>query len=332
MNRDQTQVLKGVAIILMLFLHLFNQADNVDLCHNLIYIGGEPLALILSRASNPVAFFLVLGGYGMYKVYEKGDRHRWTRVFKLYLHYWLILAIFLIIGHFIAPGKYPGSVQVFVSNVTSYEATYNGEMWFLLPYVCLTLLSPLYFKAIRNVNALIVVAATLLIHLSTSFCISRYGTSFLYHNYWAYDPLLIFHLLFNFSLGAMAARSHFFERLAEKTAYYRPQVGRIAWGGVIVCISISCIFKYNFFYAFMVITCLNLAYIPHWLKSLLTALGKQSMNMWMIHTWFCYYLFHSFIYSFSYPLLILAVLIIISYLSGLAIDAIAKPIERKVFS
>lgn len=50
MTRQQTQMMKGVAILLMIFLHLFNQSSNVDLCHNLIYIGGEPLALILSRA------------------------------------------------------------------------------------------------------------------------------------------------------------------------------------------------------------------------------------------------------------------------------------------
>lgn len=123
MTRDQTQIFKGVAIILMLFLHLFNYTANVDLCHNIFFINGKPLVSYLVGAANPVAFFLILGGYGMYKVWEKGDRHRWTRVFKLYLHYWIILAIFLIIGHFLNPDLYPGSISDLLSNITTYSTT-----------------------------------------------------------------------------------------------------------------------------------------------------------------------------------------------------------------
>lgn len=57
MTRQQSQMMKGVAILLMIFLHLFNQEGNVALCHNLLFIGGTPLVSILSRAANPVAFF-----------------------------------------------------------------------------------------------------------------------------------------------------------------------------------------------------------------------------------------------------------------------------------
>lgn len=109
MTRQQSQMMKGVAILLMISLHLFNQEGNVALCRNLLFIDGTPLVLILSRASNPVAFFLILGGYGLYRVYEKGDKHRWSRLAKLMIHYWIILLIFVTIGHFIRPAAYPGS-------------------------------------------------------------------------------------------------------------------------------------------------------------------------------------------------------------------------------
>lgn len=332
MTRDQTQIFKGVAIILMLFLHLFNYTANVDLCHNIFLINGKPLVSYLVGAANPVAFFLILGGYGMYKVWEKGDRHRWTRVFKLYLHYWIILAIFLIIGHFLNPDLYPGSISDLLSNITTYSTTYNGEMWFLLPYVCLSLLAPMLFKAVRHVRAWKVVAVTLFIHLCTSFCISRYGTSFLFHNLWAYNPLLICHLMFNFSLGAMAARSNFFERLSNKAYALGRWRSRIAVLGVIIFVLISCMFKYNYFYAFIVITLLTLVRMPQWLMFMLAGLGKQSMNMWMIHTWFCYYLFREFIYSFEYPIVILMVLIAVSYVTSIIINLIAVPIERRILT
>lgn len=52
------------------------------------------------------------------------------------------------------------------------------------------------------------------------------------------------------------------------------------------------------------------------------------MNMWMIHSWFCYHLFPTFTYSFKYPLIIFAVLIIMSYLCGKLTDLILMPVER----
>lgn len=46
----------------------------------------------------------------------------------------------------------------------------------------------------------------------------------------------------------------------------------------------------------------------------------------MVHTWFCTYLFHDFFYSLKYPLLIMAMVAIVSYLSSLIINTMCKPI------
>ena len=71
MTKQETQIVKGVAILLMIFLHLFNQMSNVELCRSF------------------VAFFLILSGYGMHFIHVrgKGDIHRWSRIGKLYLHW-----------------------------------------------------------------------------------------------------------------------------------------------------------------------------------------------------------------------------------------------------
>lgn len=69
-----------------------------------------------------------------------------------------------------------------------------------------------------------------------------------------------------------------------------------------------------------------------WLDWMLNKLGKQSTNIWLIHTFFCYYFFRDFIYSFKYPILILAVTIILSYITGCFIDIIYKPIRKKVIA
>lgn len=328
MTRQQSQMMKGVAILLMIFLHLFNQEANADLCNNLVYINGLPLVFILSRAANPVAFFLILGGYGLYRVNQKGDRHRWSRILKLMIHYWVILLIFIVLGHFIRPDRYPGSLSAIISNISCYSTTYNGEMWFLLPYVVLSAFAQYLFRLMAKFRALTVIAVTFFIQLCTSFCISRYGSSFLFNNMWAYNPLLVLHLLFNFSLGAMAARTNFFEKLYKKCTDRRNECKVIACVGIMCLVTINCVFKYNYFYAFAIITCLLFIPMASPFKLILTKLGDNSMNMWMIHTWFCYYLFHNFIYSFSYPIVIFAILTILSYLSSIIVNSITMPIER----
>ena len=57
---------------------------------------------------------------------------------------------------------------------------------------------------------------------------------------------------------------------------------------------------------------------------ILEKFGSQSTNMWLVYTFFCYDLFHDFIYGFQYPVFICSVTVALSYLSGLFIDNLLK--------
>jgi len=52
--------------------------------------------------------------------------------------------------------------------------------------------------------------------------------------------------------------------------------------------------------------------------------------MWMTHSFFCYHLFHDFIYGFKYPLVIYIVLIVISYVVSIPITSMAKQIISRL--
>ncbi len=327
MEKSTSQSLKGVAILLMIFYHLFNNIANVNLCDNLLYISGEPLAYILSKATNPVAFFLILGGYGLFKVNEKGDKNRWGRIFKLYIHYWLTLLIFVAIGHFLKPELYPGNWLVGIVNLTGFVTTYNHEMWFLFPYVILSICAPYIFRLYQKFKSWTILIFVFLIYCFTQYFLKTYQ-GFFYENYWAYNGILVFNLLFNFTLGALAARGRIFEKIHSRYLLLPPVLRGIGVVMIIcVLIAIQCVTTFNYFYAFLMTLILALPRIPVFCRKILIQLGNQSMNMWMIHSWFCYYLFHNFIYSFRYPLIIFAVLTIISYLSSFVINYLAAPIE-----
>ncbi|MDE6322176.1 MAG: acyltransferase, partial [Muribaculaceae bacterium] len=323
MERRDSQIIKGIAILMMLFLHLFNRMNNVELCQPWVWIGGEPLVYILRQAFNPVSFFLIVGGYGLYKSYEKGDRNRYSRVFKLYVHYWIIFLIFVGIGCFIKPDVFPCGLFDFLSNITCYHNTINHEMWFMLPYVGLSLLAPIIFRFYSRFNFLTILLVTLALYsILTQVILSN--LKWFYAHYWVYNPTLVLHLLYFFSLGALAARAHIFERLRrwvdkrvqargeESAVRRRLLAGVLAWSAIIALIIINCHWEYNYFYAFGIISCILVAPMPEIVKGTLALLGKHSMNMWMIHSWWCYYLFRDFTYSFRYPLIIFLMLVAIS--------------------
>lgn len=71
MSKEYTSYLKGVAILLMVCLHLFKPSNDIYELGNIFSIGGVPLVGYLTRMCNPVPFFLILSGYGLYAVYGK---------------------------------------------------------------------------------------------------------------------------------------------------------------------------------------------------------------------------------------------------------------------
>lgn len=72
-SKDTTLILKGIAILMMIFLHLFNRAEYYSLCESFIHIDGTPLVYFIARACNPVGFFCFLSGYGVNYSYRKRE-------------------------------------------------------------------------------------------------------------------------------------------------------------------------------------------------------------------------------------------------------------------
>lgn len=69
MNKQESAVLKGIAILFMLFLHLFHHPEEVNVLTNYIYIHDTPVTSYLVRLTDPVFLFLLISGYGLYCVF-----------------------------------------------------------------------------------------------------------------------------------------------------------------------------------------------------------------------------------------------------------------------
>ena len=155
MTKDETQQLKGFAILLMLWLHLFSDTDLGPLTHCLLpFFGGKPLAFAFSRiAAACVPIYIFLGGYGLTCVYRQrqGSMHNARRALSLMANFWMVFLLFVPLACITNPLLYPGSLLTLLLNVVAIDYSYNGAWWFLLPYVVLTLgAAPLIRRVLRE--------------------------------------------------------------------------------------------------------------------------------------------------------------------------------------
>lgn len=351
MSKEQSTILKGVAILMMLFYHLFFRAGLEEMCSPLVMLGDEPLVSSLSRACYPVPFFLILSGYGLTYLYCHGRlnvRGECHRLLRLYLHLWLVFLIFMPLAYFLHPGMYHYDMLHILGNMTTIRCNYNGEVWFLFPYalVCLTSVPIICYvyhlkgtwKVILTVMAYALLFLTvkfISLHISQNILLNTIETQYNYY-------III---LFYFSLGILLYR------LLEQ-GFHFPFLGQVTKGqeqgatkeqtqetapmglarhlpllllvGLFVVKSMFNITILDAFYAFAFIYCFLHLNLPRILHNVLYELGRRSTVMWMTHTFFCFYIFPDFIYGFKYPLVIFAVLVVVSYLTSVVLSTILR--------
>lgn len=335
MNKETSTIIKGVAILMMLFYHLFGRDDLGDLCTPLLYIGNTPLVKYLSNACYPVSFFMILSGYGLTYCYKRNQLSlsiQSKRIMKLYVHYWLILLIFVTIGHFIKPDIYPNDLLHVLANIVGIRCTYNGETWFLLPYAIISLLSWWIIDFVYHLNEKRKIIITLIIY-SIVFLTTRY---IVYHQLenttlltLLLQPFFIVQLTFYFSLGILLFRLLENEPTALKAV--KPTIYCIIIIALFIIKSMIKVTIADGLYAFIIIFCISHLQLHRLFHNIFYKLGQYSMPMWMTHTFFAVYLFQDFIYGFKYPLLIWLVLIAVSYLTSIPILQLGKRINSLIF-
>lgn len=334
-SKDNSFALKGIAILFMVFAHLFNSMELCGLCSPLLYIEDEPLIHYMIFAMNPVDFFIVLSGYGLYYTYSQGKRNNIKRILKLYIHYWITLVIFVCIGFFVVGSeKYPSSFLDLIYNFIGWKNSYNHETWFLLPYVLLTLSSTKIFTICDKFNPIKVFLFSFGFYIVVRFS-SRYSSG-LIESYqllkWV-DAYLT--LLCPFILGMLLSKCWNYSAFKKKFSFKFTNNYILVFALMTLFVSIILVrYKYQSifypFYTVLFIMCFSLLHRFYWVDKILMELGKRSTSIWLTHTYFCYYFFKDFIYSFKYPIVIFIVLMAISWGSATIIDKLNVHIQKQL--
>lgn len=324
-TKQDTQILKGVSILVMIWLHTFLYKSNVDLLTCFMYMGSTPLVTLLKNfCTICIHLYLFLGGYGLYITFKNRKLHSKRRIFFLYLNYWIMLLLMLPIGYIINPNLYPGSLTKFLLNFVAWDYSYNSSWWFLFPYILIILTARYLFVLLDKWGGISVFIISYIVNLMTSYSISRYGDKYLYDNLVLYIPFLYFHLLNAFYAGAIFVKYDLFGLIKGKSENI-PHKSWICIMAIVTLIllkgyittSIINILVVSLF--FVLIYCIDR---PLWIDKILLKLGEGSTDMWFVHAFICIYFLHDFTYSLKYPLLAFLFVVVCSYVAHLVINAI----------
>lgn len=337
MTKDDTRQLKGLAILMMLWLHLFSDEDTVRGLHYCLpYLNGLPLVYSLTRiASCCVPIYLFLGGYGLASVFQSAGQQLQggRRALSLMVNFWLIFIVFVPLGIWYNPERYPGDVPTFVLNALAIRYSYNGAWWFLLPYVLLTLAArPIISRCMDSDKRLNTLWLVMMALLYVGIYLLESNTSV--SDVWPFPGLMtilnVLSMLFLFGVGVMAVKYRWIVRLHERLSQ-RPQ-WELALELLLLCMVKMAIGRsslLNVPFILLFIPLLLALHWPRWLHRALQFLGYHSCNMWLIHFFFSF-IFGDLIYGLRYPLVIFLCLTLASLVCSMLLQPIVEPIKHRI--
>ncbi len=301
-----------MAVLMMIMHHLWGFPERIP---NLVLAGWE--VQLGSAAKICVSIFMFLGGYGLYYTFRnKGTIHLRQRIWNVYKRFWQVFLIFVPIG-FLFLSK-PFAIQEFLQNLLCLKCSYNHEWWFLGTYMELLLVLPVVLLAEKKKSFpyTIVVSAIILRGLSHFVEINSGGVNLHLYNFCYYYP--------SFFLGLLFCKYSLFEKFRFATVKEVVCVVacivltglaffiRKKWDITEMTILMTPLFIYLFVVFFRMIGCVNNVFV---------FFGKHSMNMWLVHTFFCYYYFQRELLMVSNnAVVVYMLLVVVSLVTSVMVD------------
>lgn len=176
---EKTLHLKGIALLLLTFHHLFG-VEYMDGWRAIIP-GTEGVDYVVGQSGRIcLAMFLFCSGYGLYKSYISKESPKKTyilqRILKTLIPYWIVM--FLTIAYLVYAGRFDPKyffVNLFVL-IPSNDILYASFSWFIKLYLLLILMLPLIRLIERKwkKNALIDILIYIVLPLAIAIIFNRF--------------------------------------------------------------------------------------------------------------------------------------------------------------
>jgi hypothetical protein len=323
-SKDESNFLKGIAIMLMLIHHLFAFPERIiepsSVIHIFNNINIEKYVGLFGKICVPM--FLFLSGYGFSVCGSRKWRYYASKIAIFYKLYWTVFLIFIPIGLFFFKDniRYHFDLKILLANMVGGSSSYNGEWWFIEPYILLVISMPL-INIVRKKTRLLLVTSSVLFMTAYLMIESNIdtpvisATTFLF---WQF----IFVLGYVYGLNCE-------NEITKKWYLYCVKKRKI-----ITLLSLIVIPLAGFYLTLIglilitplfIFLCLEYKNIlPDIIYKIVISLGAYSTFMWLTHTFYAYYFAQEIIYYPKYSLLIFFNLLVISYITSRLLTKISK--------
>lgn len=347
-TREDTKVIKGIAIVLMLFHHLFFFPERIaeEIAYlGWIEVGGAWLAFLIGRFGKfCVALFLFLGGYGIHCASEKyAEDHSalsdmiYKRILNLYLEYWKVFAVFVPVCILAGTSNVVLDIQSLIWNITALDITYCGEWWFFRPYAALLFTYPVVQKALRGKDRLqFDLLCVLFLNLFVGYvlpCVYEYRWAAKLSESLFWD---IFSEMLScapaFYMGCVAAKYDLLAKIRKTLSGSFLRYGAAcAVMAAIFCLYYDVFTLYDYIFA-PIFTGAAIAVLSlpafRWLYKLLEKIGQEGTVIWLVHSLYCYHLCQRLVFLPRYNAFIFLWLLAMCYVTAIVMRAFYDVVAR----
>ena len=341
LSKKETNMIKGMATLFLVFLHLFNTKDYIGQFKPILFYNNLPIVYYLSLVSGScVSLYLFCSGYGLAMISKQKElklKDNIIRVLKLLINYWIILLIFIGIGYILGYGsEYPGSIKKFLMNFLLLSKSYNGAWWFLQTYVILVLISDKIVKFVNKNNSFIIFIISGIIYFVAFLQTIKGIIPAMNNELFSILFTAIINFLscqFTFIIGVIFVKESIISKLRSLffNKVYIQILGYTSIGAVIIINAIIENYVIVPITAVAIICIFSVMKRSKFIEYVLEYFSKHSTNIWLTHMFFYMIFFKELVYAPKYPILIFLWLLSLCLFISYIINIIFKRVIRNLY-
>ena len=337
--------IKGLAIFLMLMHHLWSFPARIygsEIKYFFDIFGTTSFLYLGFFGKICISLFFFVSGYGIYSISSKKDFTILRRIKKLYINYWKVFLVFIPIAvllfnkqsaYCLHSDIYARYVNVsftdIINNFLGFSFSLNSEWWFFNSYlvavITFPLIKKLFSKFSTEINiSLIIIMSILMANVLPN--IPWINTNYLYIKFFCQCTPYIS----CFWIGVLFAKDNLYSTLKNKIEHeIKLNIITDIIGFIIIIYLRQNLIGpiLDFVYVpFLIVFFLDILNKFKYVSKGFEILGNHSTNMWLIHSFLCYYfgIFSRAVMYFKWAVPCLIVLIIMSLIASIIIDYIWK--------
>ena len=339
-TKSDTKIMKGIAICLMLWFHLFACPERAagDMFVSLLSFENINLAEYLgSFGEISAALLALLFGYECYeRSKEAPDINALVKcsLSELFRTFWTVFLVCFPVLAYIRRAMRSLLIHETVYNFLGLSTTFNEDWWFVLPFAVMLILFPIIKRFLNRARSslyidllVLVVLNTIIVYVIPVIITFPAFETLAESIFWTITQRVL-NILPAYIIGCVFARYDILSEIKEKLG--NSILWRIAavLGICAVFLVHFCNYKYYDFVnagLFIVFTAVLLPTKPMiLLGKVFEKLGEESTYMWLVHSFFCYYWMPKLTYMPKYSPLIFLWLLLLSFVSAKIIRLIRK--------